>query len=43
MKNLVYMFLSLLSLTATAQKVVELPMASTKIVVKISFENGVGE
>lgn len=40
MKNLVYMFLSLLSLTATAQKVVELPMASTKIVVKIAFENG---
>ncbi|MFY0608284.1 MAG: insulinase family protein [Cyclobacteriaceae bacterium] len=40
MKKLTYILLVLLSYTAVAQEVVELPMASTKIVVKIAFQNG---
>ncbi len=40
MKKLTYILLVLLSYSVLAQEVVELPMASTKIVVKIAFKNG---
>ncbi len=40
MKKLIYIFLAFISTTAFAQNVVELPMESTKVVVKISFKNG---
>ncbi len=40
MKRIIYIALFLLSTFSIAQEVVELPMASTKIVVKYSFRNG---
>lgn len=40
MKHLTYIFLILCGLSVAAQQVVELPMASTKVVVKLAFKNG---
>lgn len=40
MKKILYIFSILAVLTGTAQEVIELPMASTKVVVKIAFRNG---
>ena len=40
MKKLVYIFLVTFSVSAFAQEVVELPMESTKVVVKLAFKNG---
>jgi len=40
MRRLTAIILVLLSYTSGAQEVVELPMASTKIVVKVAFQNG---
>lgn len=40
MRNFIYLIFVLLGFSSVAQEVVELPMASTKIVVKYSFKNG---
>jgi zinc protease len=40
MKKLIYILFILSSVTSFAQNVVELPMTSTKVVVKITFKNG---
>ena len=40
MKKILYIFSFLAAMTLTAQEVIELPMASTKVVVKIAFQNG---
>ena len=40
MKKLVYIFLISFSINALAQEVVELPMESNKVVVKLAFKNG---